>query len=100
MGSKVNSYLTPNIIARLEPLSIDSIEACGWFVKESFFCIINPIKMKAKVPNLSPVPWTLYRPLFLPSCVSCFRNISWWRKLASNLALMNFQQICLSENSL
>jgi hypothetical protein len=53
MGSKVNSYLAPNTIAQLGPLSIDCIEACGWFVKEAFFCTINPIKMKAKVPNLS-----------------------------------------------
>jgi hypothetical protein len=53
MGSKVNSYLAPNIIAPLGPLSINCIEACGWFVKEAFFYIINPIKMKAKVQNLS-----------------------------------------------
>jgi hypothetical protein len=53
MGSKVNSYLAPNIIAQLGPLSVDYIEACGWFVKEAFFFIINPIKTKAKVPNLS-----------------------------------------------
>jgi hypothetical protein len=53
MGSKVNSYLAPNTIAQLGPLSIDCIEACGWFVKEAFFCTINPIKMKARVPNLS-----------------------------------------------
>jgi hypothetical protein len=53
MGSKVHSYLAPNIIAQLGPLSIDCIEACGWFVNEAFFFIINPIKIKAKAPNLS-----------------------------------------------
>jgi hypothetical protein len=94
MGSKVSSYLAPNIIAQLGPLSIDCIEACGWFVKKALFYIINPMKMKAKVPNLS----LLYHgpnigPCFCLHGVSCFRNISLWRKLASNLALMNFQQI-------